>query len=45
MNQQYEILGERNQIELDIHTLVKGVYSIRLIDAQAEQTVMKFVKQ
>jgi Secretion system C-terminal sorting domain len=45
LNQNYEILGERNQIELDIHTLAKGVYSIRLIDAQAEQTVLKFVKQ
>jgi Secretion system C-terminal sorting domain len=45
LNQKYEIVGQQNQIELDIHTLAKGVYSIRLVDAENEQTILKFVKQ
>jgi hypothetical protein len=45
LNQKYEIAGQQNQIEIDIHTLVKGVYSIRLVDADNDQTILKFVKQ
>jgi Secretion system C-terminal sorting domain len=45
LSQKQELFGGSNQVDLDVRSLTRGVYSIRLIDADNEITILRMVKQ